>query len=486
MKTKLFTLCMMTAFAVSLQAAPNVAAPKPTIPADQVIAVYSDVYDVTPPWGYCEWWNQQTVLAAGAIGGDNYLSYTNFDYLGWAAVGGVINALNMEKFHIDIWAETAGSIGIVPIYGGTGLPTDDQKRKIVNLAAGQWNSFDLDLATDFPGLNLSSIFQFKFDTPTGVSAFSIDNVYFYRTTPLEDNTAPTNVEALVTSSAYFSVTISCRATDDKGVVNFEIFNGETKIASAGGASNTLINITIPNLKPNTEYNLSLVVSDAKGNKAAPVALTAKTQATPAPAPAPGFAANEVISLYSDAYPLGTAISNYIAAWWASPTMMEGTLAEGEKALYYSGQTDPSGVFGWEFATINVTEYPFLHYSIYPLNNATITITPIRTAGGGLETAIPAMKNVLIKGGEWNHKTFDLRGQTGLDAIMQMSFADYGTIIGSFFIDNVYFSKTAEASSTGLEAVEESQVSTRKIIQNGQVYILRDGVRYTILGTPVQE
>ncbi len=485
MKTmKLSMLVAMLAIATGMWAAPTTAAPVPIVPADQVIAVFSDSYTISPAWGYLEGWGQATTLTEANIDGNKYLSYANFNYLGWAAYGGVVNALNMEKLHIDIWAETAGSIGIVPIYGGTGLPTDDQKRKIVNLAAGQWNSFDLDLKTDFPGLNLSSIFQFKFDTPTGVTAFSIDNVYFYRTTPLEDNTAPTNVEALVTSSAYFSVTISCRANDDKGVVNFEIFDGDTKVASAGGASNTLINITIPNLKPNTEYNFSLVVSDAKGNKAAPVALTAKTQATPAPAPAPEFAATDVISLYSDTYPTGTAITNYIAAWWASPTMMEGALAEGEKALYYSGQTDPSGVFGWEFATIDVTEYPFLHYSVYPLNNATITVSPIRQVGGGLDTAIPALKQVLLTGGQWNHKTFDLSGQTGLDAIMQMSFADYGTVIGSFFIDNVYFSKTA-SPTTGVEMVSMDNMPVRKIIENGQIYIIRDGVRYNVLGSVVK-
>ena len=158
--------------------APLVAAPVPMHKAENVIAVYSDAYLVAEVWDYHAPWGDATIVEPTTLEGDNMFKITNLNYLGWAC-SGALNVSQMEKLHIDIWADEDGQMGIVPIYGGAGLATDDSHRKIVALVGQTWNSFDLELATDFPGLNLTSIFQFKFDQSQG-NIYFLDNVYFFK------------------------------------------------------------------------------------------------------------------------------------------------------------------------------------------------------------------------------------------------------------------------------------------------------------------
>ncbi len=83
MKTmKLSMLVAMFAIATGMWAAPTTAAPVPIVPADQVIAVFSDSYTISPAWGYLEGWGQTTTLTEANIDGNKYLSYANFNYLG--------------------------------------------------------------------------------------------------------------------------------------------------------------------------------------------------------------------------------------------------------------------------------------------------------------------------------------------------------------------------------------------------------------------
>ena len=102
--------------------------------------------------------------------------------------------------------------------------TDDGKGVFVELVGQQWNHFDIPV-TDFKGLDLTSIFQMKFsDGNPELTTFAIDNLYFYRTTQLEDSIAPTNLVATMKSADYFSVTLECSAFDESGLLFYNIFN----------------------------------------------------------------------------------------------------------------------------------------------------------------------------------------------------------------------------------------------------------------------
>ena len=416
---------------------PETAAPVPTWPADQVIALYSDAYTVNPTWGYLEDWGQSTQLEAKAIGEDHYLYYTNFNYLGWACAGAV-NALNMEKLHIDVYTATAGKLGIVPIYGGSGLATDDQKRKMVDLQEG-WNSFDLDLATDYAGLNLASIYQFKCDNGT-IQKFAIDNVYFYRTTPLVDETKPTNLKGSVASTSYFSAVLTVSAEDNMGAVNFKVLNGGKEVGAASGASAADVNIAINGLKPATEYTFDVVCTDGSDNTADDTLhLAATTLTAPAAAPAPKTQAALVKAIYTDTYKLATKLNNNNEGWWEPTTVAEGELAAGDKALYYAAKA--TGMTGWSFDQFDATGHPYLHVSIYPLGEGTIEIYPV--VKDQAEAAYHKT-SATLKANEWNEVVLDY---TGLDLtkVKQMGWINYYNLNG-FFVDNVYFSARQDAEA----------------------------------------
>ena len=154
---------------------PTTAPAAPTADAATVLSIYSDTYTAAATFGFCENWGQSTSLEELNMDGNHVLYYKNFNYLGWQTAT-PIDASTCTGLHMDIWAPKAADLRVVPIFGGKGLKTDDSKGKTVSLKEG-WNSVDFNLATDFAGLDLSSIFQFKFEQGAS-QQYAIDNVYF--------------------------------------------------------------------------------------------------------------------------------------------------------------------------------------------------------------------------------------------------------------------------------------------------------------------
>lgn len=445
-------------------AAPTV----PTVDAKKVIAVYSDVYPCS--FSAMEGWGQATQFEELNFEGNHVRYYTNFNYLGWATAT-PINALNMEKLHLDIWAENTGSLKVTPIYGGDGLTTDDSKGKVVELEGQQWNAIEFDL-TEFVGLDFSSIFQFKFDVPQGGTTFAIDNVYFYRVTEIEDSEAPTDVAATLKSVSYTSVVITCQAADNSGTVSFDIFDGETKLATSGAESGKPVDVTVANLEAGKTFNLSVVAYDFNENKAAAVAVEATTLALPAPAPALTHAAEDVYAIYSDAY---TSPVYFIIGGWGQATVAtEINLAAEDKAYLLQN----TNYLGWEINNnqpFDVSAYNKFHIDIYALAEGTLQITPI--SAGPKEN----LQTLTLEEG-WNQFDIDCATFTGVefDKVIQIKFAEGGN--ATYFIDNVYFYKPAVGS-----AVENTQVEVQshKLIRNGVLYIIRNGVTYDVMGRVVR-
>lgn len=459
---------------------PTVAPTAPTVAEKMVISLYSDAYATANNFTAHEGWGDATIYEELDLDGNKVRYYTNLNWLGWQQVNGPINALSMEKLHLDIWAENDGSLKVTPIYGGDGLTTDDSKGKVVELKGQQWNSIDLDLATDFAALNLASIFQMKFDLPVGGTTFAIDNVYFYRESEIADTEAPTNVTATLQSASFTSVVLTCQATDESGVITFDVYNGETKLASAGAESGAAKNITVANLEAGKTYQLSVVASDVNENKAAAVVVEVTTLALPAPAPAPTVEADDVLSIYSNTYaPAWTTLQSFNEPWWAAPQMSEIELAEGDNALYYYGFS--TGMIGWQFANFDATGYTTFTMDIYPLADGAIDFGPLAEGANNVSqdysvTAVP------VKGNQWNTITIDLDGKD-LTKIFQVKMQNYYAL-QAFFVDNVYLYKEPSTDPTGLENTIISNHAV-KVIENGQLFIIRNGVKFDITGRVVR-
>ena len=178
---------------------PHESAPVPNRDAEDVLSFYSDAYTpVINLWGKNQWTGVN--FSENNIAGNNYLHYAgNITNLGWEYNVNAgytdgehtgVNCSEMEYLHIDIWGYAAGSIRVIPIYGGTGLQHNEGYYTDVEILAGQWNSVDIAL-DDFEGNahDFSSIYQFKFTNCNNTIA--IDNVYFWKsagTLPVESVT----------------------------------------------------------------------------------------------------------------------------------------------------------------------------------------------------------------------------------------------------------------------------------------------------------
>jgi hypothetical protein len=68
----------------------------------------------------------------------------------------------------------------------------------------------------------------------------------------------------------------------------------------------------------------------------------------------------------------------------------------------------------------------------------------------------------------------------LTKIVQVKMINYYEL-GSFFVDNVYLYK---ATSTSLENTQ-IQTTSQKIIRDGVLYIIRNGVTYDVMGRVIR-
>ena len=418
--------------------APTTAPEDPTWPAAQVISFYSDTYTAPNTWNYRADWGGSTAYEQVVIAEDNIIHYSNLDWVGWVINSGApYNAINMEKLHLDIWVENDCEIGIVPIYGGDGLTTDDNKRKKPALTGQQWNSIDLDLATDYPGLNLASIFQFKFDQAT-TTEFWVDNVYFYRTTELVDDEAPTNVSASVAAEGFYSVKLTVSAEDNMGAVNFSVKNSDVEVATGASASGVPTTITISNLTPGTAYDFTVIAKDDKPNEAASVAVNATTKALPAAAPTPDFSGKLVIPVFTDA--MAGAPAQIHSGGWGEATIYEWLNLSANDKVFYVQNLNWAGWHSWG-ADIDATGMQYLHVDVYSLGATSVNVTPIShdpTHEGSSTIALTPnawtsydvpLSNYDAANIEWN-KIFQFKFMNPVDG-------------NELMIDNVYFWKNPD-------------------------------------------
>ena len=458
---------------------PATAAPVPAWPAAQVKSLYSDAYPFAPASlnSYNEgWWNNPE-MAEENVDGDHYLHYTlNRDGMIGAQFAETSVAL-MEKMHIDVYASKAGTVTFRFITAGDPDAVNNT-RKTLTLEAEKWNSFDFDLA-DFGAHNWQKLFQFSIENYNAGGLvgehISVDNIYLYRTTAIDDTEAPTNLAGSVTAFSYFTVTLALSAQDDLGVVNFIVKNGEETLATAGGASGATVNVVVPDLLPNTDYNLTVIAKDENGNEAAPIVVAAKTAEAPAPAPAPDFTGKTNITpIFCDALEGGPAIN--IGGWGQSTIAMVAQLAEGDHVYYLTNMN----YLGWEFGTdVDASGADKLHADFYATDMTSVQLTPISRG------PIEGVYTVNLASGEWTGVDIPLSAypaNINYGELFQFKFMEAAPAGKDLFIDNVYFYKAVGA---GIDHVQGDNAQCAKVIENGVLYLIHKGTKYNVQGVRVQ-
>ncbi len=156
--------------------APTTAAPTPTVPAANVISLYSDAYtniglsEVNPGWG------QTTVLTEVQVAGNNTWKYEMLSFSG--IVSDYINPTDlssMTHLHFDYWTPNMTDLGMKLV--NTTINQEDLEFA-PTLTQGSWVSVEIPLA-DYAA-DLSAISQFIWDSAAGIDGtIFIDNLYFH-------------------------------------------------------------------------------------------------------------------------------------------------------------------------------------------------------------------------------------------------------------------------------------------------------------------
>ena len=163
---------------------PEVAAPAPPArnPGD-VISIFSDAYANVPGTDFFPDWGQTTQVSIVEIQGNETLKYASFNYQG-IQFAEALDVSAMEHLHLDMWTADATSVNIFCI-----SPGPEETAFALPLTPGEWVSYDIPLS-EFAGVDMTDLIQFKFDGGDGSPTIYLDNLYFFKAPP------PTSVETI--------------------------------------------------------------------------------------------------------------------------------------------------------------------------------------------------------------------------------------------------------------------------------------------------
>lgn len=160
---------------------PLVAAPTPTVDANQVLSIFSDAYTDLAETNFNPNWGQSTQVSFEEIESNSTMKYAGLNYQGTNLGGpeGVDQDLSGYEFiHVDFWTANASALNFFLISRASG-----EQAYALPITAEEWVGVDIPLShfTDL-GLSLTDIFQIKIDGGDGSTNVYFDNWYFFTTT----------------------------------------------------------------------------------------------------------------------------------------------------------------------------------------------------------------------------------------------------------------------------------------------------------------
>ncbi|NNK88474.1 MAG: hypothetical protein HKO90_09340, partial [Flavobacteriaceae bacterium] len=171
-------------FEVTAIEQPLASAPTPPDRApEDVISIFSEVYDDLPGSDYFPDWGQGGCCGSGwtmfDLEGDEMLQYTNLSYQG-NQLGSPVDVTEMEYIHLDVWtADVLQTIEVSLISVSNG-----ERPVVITLTPNDWTSIDIPISdyTDQSGFTVADIHQLKYvgEPFAGGGTVFIDNIYFYK------------------------------------------------------------------------------------------------------------------------------------------------------------------------------------------------------------------------------------------------------------------------------------------------------------------
>lgn len=160
----------------------------PTLPAANVISVFSNAYTNVPVDYFNGYWGGSTTQTSDiSVNGNDLKQYTNLNYVGIEFQNPTIDASAMTTLHLDLFSQESGSLTIrLRDRGNNGkIESDNNGNPIgddadltytVNMQGNQWNGVEIPLNGGLANQknNMSQIVFVG-----GVSSFIVDNIYFH-------------------------------------------------------------------------------------------------------------------------------------------------------------------------------------------------------------------------------------------------------------------------------------------------------------------
>lgn len=160
---------------------PMTPAPDPTLPQEQVISMFSNVYTNVAVDTWLTPWSSAALVNI-QIAGNDTKKYSSLNFAGIETVGQMIDATEMTHFNLNAWSADFTELRIKLVDFGADAAFgggDDTEHEITYSAPaqGEWLTYNIPLS-DFAGLiNRDHIAQLIISS-NGTSTVYIDNVYF--------------------------------------------------------------------------------------------------------------------------------------------------------------------------------------------------------------------------------------------------------------------------------------------------------------------
>lgn len=295
------------------------------------------------------------------------------------------------------------------------------------LVPGQWNYVVID------NVNFSK--NYICIELVGEYEFYLDHFYFNKPA-VEDAVPPTLDKAELVQANTLSVELALKGSDDLAEnITYVITDQNNKQYTANGANGVEINHTILGLTANTAYTFTVKAEDENGNFSDPITVQATTKAYEA-APAPTTPAENVMSVYSEAYT--TSAPNIGFDNWGSRTQFTGIEIDGNPTLQFVDMDYYGIVLNTQ---LDVTDMDYLHIDLFGDGEGSLGIVPIWWNPAANANFGEIRYTATLSKGEWASidiplSAFNDPGRNGVNLVHQIKL-DNGNG-NSILVDNIYF------------------------------------------------
>ena len=303
-------------------------------------------------------------------------------------------------------------------------------------------------------------------------------VYGTEWVDVDDTEKPAMVSATLDSKTWNSAVISVSATDNVAVAKYHVVDAtneiDVKCIPAEGK------ITVTGLTASTAYNLTVTALDAANNESennilVEVTTDAHLFAPEVAATAPTLPAAQVKAIYSPTYEANCGFGE-----WGSGTQVEDS-EFGKKYILNGG-----GYFGMVDFSFDCTQMEKLHYDIWIADDASLRIVPICRNAEDTGNEPEFGEAVNLVGQQWNSIDLTLAENqfanvTNWTNVYQVKIDNAANL--TIWVGNAYFYTTQAV----LTAVDNTEVSAKaiKVLENGQLIIIKNGVRYNVQGAKIK-